>query len=81
MSKVRFKRTFTEEDPTLADRLHVASKWIEKGLSVVFVLKVVKVAKSTYYSYISFNKKERKYSNAGRKTPGFSYTFDEKKSK
>nr|WP_202192311.1 IS3 family transposase [Clostridium cochlearium] len=59
--------------------MHVADKWIEKGLSVVFVLRIVKVAKSTYYNHISFNKKERKYANVGRKTPGFSYTFDGKK--
>ncbi|RXI51851.1 IS3 family transposase, partial [Clostridium tetani] len=68
-----------KKEPTLADRLYVASKWIENGVSVVFVLRVVKVAKSTYYNYISFNKKERKYANVGRKTPGFSYTFDGKK--
>ncbi|QBD86823.1 IS3 family transposase [Clostridium tetani] len=68
-----------KKEPTLADRLYVASKWIESGVSVVFVLRVVKVAKSTYYNYISSDKKERKYDNVGRKTPGFSYTFGGRK--
>lgn len=52
--------------------------WIEKGYPKTIVLKILKIARSTYYASMK-TKKDRNYSNSGRRIPGYSLTFDGKK--
>jgi putative transposase len=62
----------------LTQKLLIAQNWIDKGYSAVYVLKVLKIARSTYYAN-KHSIKQHDYSNVGRKAPGFSYTFDGKR--
>ncbi|MEC1723078.1 transposase [Schinkia azotoformans] len=63
---------------SLAEKLEVAEKWIQKGYPITKVLKIVGISRSTYYYQKNYRVKEKKVSE-GRPAPGYSYKEDGQK--
>ena len=71
--------------PSIADKVMIASRWIEQGYNAGLVLHSVGLASSTYYSHKVVNRKQLYLSlvisqdplksRAGRRIPGYSYTY------
>ena len=57
--------------PSLADKVTIAKRWIEKGYNKAVVLNFVGLAVSTYY-YNTVGKVQNPKKPAGRKPPGYS---------
>ena len=64
--------------PSLAEKIEVADNWIQKGYSISKVLKIIGIARSTYYYQKNYRVEEKKVSE-GRPAPGYSFTEDGRK--
>jgi len=63
---------------SLAEKIEVADKWINKGYSVSVVLRIIGIPRSTYYYQKNYRVEEKKVSE-GRPAPGYSIKEDGKK--
>ncbi|QZT35314.1 IS3 family transposase [Caldalkalibacillus thermarum TA2.A1] len=61
-----------KEKPSLAEKIEVADKWIRKGYPIRTVLKIIGIARSTYY-YRKYYRVKEKTVSEGRPAPGYSY--------
>ncbi|MBU5484065.1 IS3 family transposase [Clostridium sp. MSJ-11] len=67
------KELLKKSQTSIKDKIELAKKYIEEGYNAVFVLKVVGLARSTYYYNLSIEGKE-KHKALGGKPKGYSLT-------
>ncbi|WP_156876061.1 IS3 family transposase [Clostridium kluyveri] len=64
--------------PSIKEKVEIAKKYIDQGYNAVFVLKVVKLGRSTYYYNLSVEGKEKARPKGG-KPKGYSINVDGEK--
>ena len=67
-----------KSQPSLADKVAIAHKWITAGYSVTIVLRIVGVSRSTYY-YQQTHEPKPRTTSGGRPATQYTYTQDGEK--
>jgi putative transposase len=69
--EIEILKDLLKKQPTLTDKVEIASKWINRGYRVSLVLRIIGLSRSTYY-YSLKSQGKRRY-GGGRPIKGYSY--------